>query len=61
MWREKFTEFVGKFTNLNFDIPNHKNDGNYQSWNEELVRYEEIFKQKVVKHLTNQQKWCKVY
>ena len=43
---QKFTEFVGKFINLNYDIPNHKNDKNYQSWNEELVKYEEFLNKK---------------
>lgn len=43
---QKFTAFVGKFINSNYDIPNHKNEENYQSWNEELVKYEEFLSKK---------------
>ena len=50
----KLTSFVGKFINANYSLPNHKNDENYQSWNEEFVRYEEFINKKEAKHLTNQ-------
>ena len=50
---QKLTALIGKFINSNYTLPNHKDDENYQSWNEELVRYEEFVNKKEEKHLTN--------
>ena len=42
---EKLTQFVGDFLVRNYQLPNYKDDSNYQSWNKELKEYEEYIKE----------------
>lgn len=38
---QKVTNYVGDFLAHNYQLPNHKRESHYQSWNQELKRYEE--------------------
>lgn len=35
----KVTTFLGKYLNKNFDLPDHRNDKSYSSWQESLDKY----------------------
>lgn len=38
---KKVSEYVGNYIVRNYDLPNHKDDSNYEKWNSEFAKYEE--------------------
>ncbi len=40
----KYTLYLSKYLNEHYDLPNHKDDSAYTSWENEYVRFKEDFK-----------------
>lgn len=41
----KTSKYVGKYINDNYNFESHKNDKNYQSWNDDMIEYKKLVKE----------------
>ncbi len=49
----KYTLYLSKYLNEHYDLPNHKGDPNYSTWDSEYKRFKESFKEKTKKDFEN--------
>lgn len=38
----KVTRFIGNYLSNNYSLPDHRDDANYEKWNEDLAKYKDI-------------------